>query len=300
MNILNFVLTILGLSLFEIINSVDNAVINAEVLSTMSRRGRKWFLFWGILFAVFIIRGLLPWIIVWVTVPGLGPIGAITATFSNDPAVSTAISQSAPILLSGAGIFLLFLFFHWLFVENKNFGLRHEAFFSRQSIWFYFVVSSVLAYIVWLSLKINPHLAFGAAIGASAFFLVEGFKESAEKQEKKLLKPGRSDLSKIFYLEVIDAAFSVDGVLGAFAFTLSVPTIILGNGLGAFVLRQLTVGNIERIKKYRFLKNGAMYSVFFLGLIMLLDALGAGIPSWISPIITFLVVGYFFLRSRRN
>jgi hypothetical protein len=76
--------------------------------------------------------------------------------------------------------------------------------------------------------------------------------------------------------------------------------ILLGNGLGAFILRRLTVGNIERIKKYKFLKNGAMYSVLFLGIIMVLDSFGRDIPAWLSPVITFMTVGYFFLKSRRE
>jgi hypothetical protein len=113
------------------------------------------------------------------------------------------------------------------------------------------------------------------------------------------LKSNRTDVSKILYLEVIDTTFSIDGVLGAFAFTLSVPLIILGNGLGALVIRQLTVGNIERIKKYIFLKNGAMYSILFLGMIMTLDAFGLHIPSWVSPIVMFITIGYFFEKSRR-
>ena len=69
-----------------------------------------------------------------------------------------------------------------------------------------------------------------------------------------------SDISKILYLEIIDATFSIDGVLGAFAFTLSVP-LLVGNGIGAFVVREFTLHNIERIKRYRYIKNGAMYSI---------------------------------------
>ena len=113
------------------------------------------------------------------------------------------------------------------------------------------------------------------------------------------MQSGRSDLSKIFYLEVIDATFSIDGVLGAFAFTLSVPLILLGNGLGAIVVRQVTIGNIERIKKYVYLKNGAMYSILCLGVIMVLEGFGMHIPSWLSPLATSLVVGYFFIKSKR-
>ena len=98
---------------------------------------------------------------------------------------------------------------------------------------------------------------------------------------------------------MIDATFSVDGVLGAFAFTLSVPLILIGNGLGAFVLRELTIKNIESVKKYRFLKNGAMYAILALGTIMLADAFGYHVPHWLSPAATFFIIGYFFLKSRR-
>jgi len=68
--------------------------------------------------------------------------------------------------------------------------------------------------------------------------------------------------------------------------------------LGALVLRQLTVGNINTIKKYIYLKNGAMYSIFALGIVMLLNAFGVPVPEWVSPIITFVIVGFFFWKSR--
>jgi len=298
MGIMPLLLTIAGLCLFETISSIDNAIINAEVLSTMGQRARKWFLVWGLLFAVFIIRGLLPWLIVWAVNPGLGPVGALTATFSSDPKVIAAVELSSPILLIGGGVFLIFLFFHWLFLEDKHFGLPGEKFIMTQGIWFFAVVSILLSAIVWFALGRNPVMAFGAVVGSTAFFITHGFKQNAEESEKKLLHKHLSDISKILYLEVIDATFSIDGVLGAFAFTLSVPLILLGNGLGAFVVRQITVGNVDRIKKYVFLKNGAMYSILFLGTIMILDSFGAPIPDWVSPAITFGVVGYFFYKSR--
>lgn len=289
-----------GLSLFEIISSIDNAIVNAEVLSTMGKKARKWFLLWGLLFAVFVVRGLLPWMIVWAATPSLGFLGSLTATFSNDPKVIEAIELSAPILLAGGGVFLIFLFFHWLFIEPKNYGLKGERFFHSQGMWFYAVVSILLTVIVWFSMKINPMMAFGAVVGSTAFFITHGFKQNAEQREKQLIgnSRGLSDISKILYLEVIDTTFSIDGVLGAFAFTLSVPLIIIGNGLGALVLRQLTVGNIDRIKKYAYLKNGAMYSILFLGAIMLADSFGVHIPSWVSPVTTFGVVGHFFWKSK--
>jgi uncharacterized protein len=292
-------LTVAGLALFETVSSIDNAVINAEVLHGMGAKARKWFLFWGMLFAVFIVRGLLPWLIVFVVNPSLGFIGSLSATFSNDPAVHESIEASAPILLAGGGIFLVFLFFHWLFLEQKAFGFIGERFFSRQGVWFYAVVSILLAIIVWLALPINPLMAFGAVVGSTAFFITHGFKQNAEQAEQQMLTSNNamSDVAKILYLEVIDTTFSIDGVLGAFAFTLSVPLILLGNGVGAIVVRQITVGNIDRIKQYVYLKNGAMYSVLFLGTIMLLDAFGFHIPHWVSPITTFAVLAFFFGKS---
>ncbi len=299
MDLISIILIVAGLCLFETISSIDNAIINAEVLSTMQPKARKWFLVWGLLIAVFLIRGLLPWMIVWAAVPSLGPMGALTATFSSDPRVIEAIEASAPILLVGGGTFLVFLFFHWLFLETKNFGLRGEQFFQRQGVWFFALVSILLTVIVWLALQRNSMMAFGAVVGSTTFFITHGFKENAARTEKQLMQEGLSDLSKIFYLEVIDATFSIDGVLGAFAFTLSVPLILVGNGLGAFVVRELTIGNIDRIKKYIYIKNGAMYSILLLGAIMLLDSFSFHIPSWVSPVSTFAVVGYFFFKSRR-
>ena len=299
MDIFSAFLTVAGLCLFETISSIDNAIINAEVLTTMQAKARKWFLLWGLLIAVFLIRGLLPLLIVWFTVPSLGLMGALTATFSSDPRVHEAIESSAPILLAGGGTFLVFLFLHWLFLDPKHYGLRGEEFIQRQGVWFFAVVSILLTVIVWFALQANTMMAFGAVVGSSAFFITHGFKENAAQAEKNLMREGLSDISKIFYLEVIDATFSIDGVLGAFAFTLSVPLILIGNGLGAFVVRELTLGNIDRIKKYIYLKNGAMYSILFLGAIMLLDAFGLHIPSWVSPVLTFGIVGFFFVKSAR-
>lgn len=299
MNIWSMIIVVCGLCLFETISSIDNAVINAEVLSTMQQKARRWFLVYGLIVAVFVVRGLLPWAIVWAVNPSLGPIGALTSTFSSDPSVKESIESAAPILLAGGGIFLIFLFFHWLFLEEKHFGLpKIEAFFIKKGVWFYATVSIILSVIVWYALKQNQMMAFGAVVGSTAFFITHGFKQNAEAKEKDLTNKGLSDISKIMYLEVIDATFSIDGVLGAFAFTLSVPLILIGNGIGAFVVREITIGNIERIKKYFYLKNGAMYSILFLGTFMMLNAFGIELPEWLTSVTTFLIVGFFFMKSR--
>ena len=298
-------LTILGLCLFESISSVDNAIINAEVLSTMSQRARRWFLTWGILIAVFVVRGVLPFVIVWAFNPTLKVGQILSAAWSSDPLVQESIHKSAPILLVAGGVFLLFLFLHWLFLEEKHMGLpRTEKFFMKRGVWFYAVVSILLSVIAWFALKESNLMGFGAVVGSTLFFITHGFKQNAELQEKKLLsgvdKKGnvQSDLSKLFFLEIIDTTFSLDGVLGAFAFTLSVPLILIGNGLGAIVVRQLTIAGVSKIKKYIYLKNGAMYSILILGIIMILHSFGFKIPEYVSPLSTIIIIGFFFWKSK--
>lgn len=298
---LGAIFTIIGLSLFETISSVDNAIINAEVLSTMSQRARRWFLTWGMFFAVFVVRGALPFAIIWAFNPSLRVGQVLSAAWSSDPLVQESIHKSAPILLVAGGVFLLFLFLHWLFLEDKKMGLpRAEKFFMKKGVWFYAVVSILLAIIAWFALQESNLMGFGAVVGSSLFFITHGFKQNAEEQERKLLGSTQSDISKLFFLEILDTTFSIDGVLGAFAFTLSVPLILIGNGVGALVVRQLTISNIERIKKYVYLKNGAMYSILVLGIIMILHSFGFNIPEYASPLATIIIIGYFFWKSKMH
>jgi hypothetical protein len=297
MSIFSIILTISGLCLFETVSSIDNAIINAGVLTGMGQAARRWFLSWGILFAVFVIRGFLPWVIVWSTAAQLGFWGAFTATFSGNAHALVAIEKSSPVLLIGGGVFLVFLFFHWLFLEEKYLALRLEKFFYMHGSWFYAGMFVLLIAIAWFALLKTLLMGLGVLIGAGVFFITHGLKKSAEQKEKELSGSPTSDISKLLYLEIIDATFSIDGVLGAFAFTFSLPLILIGNGLGALVVRQLTVGSIQRIRQYKYLKNGAMYSVFFLGLFMILKSFGLRLPEWISPVVTLFVVGIFFRQS---
>ncbi len=301
MDISVFLLSVLGLCVFEVVSSIDNAVVNADVLSTMSARWRRWFLTWGLFFAVFLVRGLLPWLILWATNPSIGPSGAFMASFSNDPHILESVERAAPFLLLGGGLFLVFLALHWIFLEEKNFAFSFEKVLFRHGVWFFTLASLILTWIIWSALHRDPFLAVAASIGATAFFLTHGFKEYAAKAEKELTtKSGLSDISKLLYLEVLDASFSIDGVVGAFAFTMSIPVIILGNGLGALVVRQLTIKGTEKIKEYPYLKNGAMYSILVLGVFMTLESFGANIPDFAAPIATLVTIGYFFWLSKKR
>lgn len=294
----SFIVIVLGLCVFEIISSVDNAIVNAHVLKTMPEKYRKIFLFWGLLFAVFLVRGLLPFVIVWLANPSFGIMEVWSAAFSNSPAILESLNKSKPLLLLGGGIYLFLVFLAWMFLEEKKYAFLAEGFLHRQGAWFYAIASIVTTMTVYFALKINPALALAATIGVSAFFITDGFKKNAEEQEKTLLTShSMSAWSKIMYLEVLDASFSLDGVIGAFAFTMSVPLIILGNGLGAFIVREMTIKGIDFISKFAYLKNGAMYSIGILGGIMVLESYGHEFPFWLASVSTISLLILFLSLS---
>jgi hypothetical protein len=298
--IFHFLIIVFGLALFEIISSIDNAVINAHVLKTLPEKYRKIFLFWGLLFAVFLVRGLLPFVIVKIANPSLNIFQIFTAAFSSNKEITHYVEQSKAFLLLGGGVYLFLVFLAWLFLEEKKYAFLVEHFIHRQGFWFYAISSGFLTIVIYFAVHLNSILALAASIGATAFFITDGFKKNAETKEKELFNPNLSAWSKILYLEILDASFSLDGVIGAFAFTISVPLIILGNGLGALVVREFTVRGINLISKLVYLKNGAMYSIGALGGLMILESFGREYPFWLAPLNTFLLLSIFLYLSYRE
>jgi hypothetical protein len=289
------------LVLFEVISSIDNAIVNAHVLKTVPEKFRKFFLFWGLLLAVFIMRGVLPFVIVWLANANLSLPEVFSLVFSDPELMEKALEHSKPLLLLGGGVYLFFVFLAWLFLEEKKYAFLVEGFIHRQGVWFYAISSFFITAVIYFSVIKSPFLALAASVGASAFFLTDGFRKNAEEAERKLEKSGSmSAWSKIMYLEVLDASFSIDGVIGAFAFTMSVPLILIGNGLGALVVREVTVRGINLISKFAYLKNGAMYSIGMLGGLMILESFGKEFPFWVAPMNTFILLVVFLGLSLRE
>jgi len=298
-DLINAGVIILGLVVFEIVNSIDNAIVNAYVLKTMSDKWRKIFLVWGLFFAVFVVRGVLPFLVVWLTVPGIGFAAAFNAMFSSSPAVAEAIELGRPLILMGAGVFLFLLYLHWLFLEEKKpFFWLDRLIKPQHGIWFFGVTAVMLVGLLYAA-SYNPILMLSAAIGNAAFFILYGFREQAEKQSEQLMKGAGSmgDLSKLLYLEVLDMSFSFDGVLGAFAFTTSVPLILIGNGIGALIVRELTIKSVDKVARYKFLKNGAMTSIGVLGLVIVIESFGHELPDFLPTLVTLAFVGAAFWKS---
>lgn len=291
------IIVVFGLVLFEVISSIDNAIINAHVLKTLPIKYRKFFLVWGLLFAVFLVRGVLPFLIVWLANSELNFGQIWNMVFSGNPELNVYLEKSKPILLLGGGVYLFLVFLSWLFLEEKKYAFLVESFIHRQGVWFYAFASIFLTIVIYYSIQINPMLAFSATIGSTIFFIADGFKKNAEEKEKQLVSQNISAISKILYLEALDASFSIDGVIGAFAFTISVPLILIGNGIGAFVVREFTIRGMNLITKIAYLKNGAMYSIGMLGGIMVLESFGSHFPMWLAPLNTLILLLIFLFLS---
>jgi hypothetical protein len=300
MSLVESIAIIIGLIVFEVVNSVDNAIVNASVLKTMSVLWRKRFLLIGIITSVFLVRFLLPLIIVWISVPTLSAPDLFLAFLGQSDVAAQAIELQKPLILMFGGVFLLFLYFHWLFLEKKE-PLYIERFLKeKHGVWFFAFAAIFLVVVMYLA-RSNPMVMLAAAIGSATFFIVYGLRQTAEESERNMVagSSGLSDLSKFVYLEVLDTTFSFDGVIGAFAFTINLLLILIGIGIGAIVVRELTIKGIDTIAKYKYLKNGALTSIGFLGLFMLIESFKIELPSYVPIIVTFLVIGIAFYMSRR-
>ena len=300
-SLIESIVIVIGLIVFEVVNSVDNAIVNACVLKTMGALWRKRFLLIGIFTSVFLVRFILPLIIVWVSVPNISGSELLLAFMGQSETAYAAIEMSKPIILMFGGVFLLYLYFHWLFLEQKEPLFIERYLKQKHGVWFFAFAAIILVLIMYFS-QSSPLMMLAAAIGSATFFILYGLKQTAEESERNLVQSasGMSDMSKFVYLEVLDMTFSFDGVIGAFAFTINLILILIGIGVGAIVVRELTIRGIDTIARYRYLKNGALTSIGFLGLFMVLEAFHVELPTVLPIIITFLLVGIAFYASRRN
>jgi hypothetical protein len=200
-------LIVLGLVVFEVVNSIDNAIVNAGILKTMGQLWRRRFLLIGILTSVFLVRFLLPLFIVWVSTPNAS-LPTLFGSFvgANNLAETAIVGQKAIILTFGA-VFLIYLYMHWLFLEKKTPLFIERYFKAKHGVWFFAFAAFILVIVMVLA-RNNPLMMLSAAIGSATFFLLYGLKETAEANQQENQNPQLNDLSKFLYLEILDAAFS--------------------------------------------------------------------------------------------
>ncbi|MFE3648219.1 DUF475 domain-containing protein [Streptomyces sp. NPDC059152] len=336
-------LAIVGiLSILEISLSFDNAVINAGILRKMNAFWQKIFLTVGILVAVFGMRLVFPVVIVAITAK-LGPIEAVKLAINDKAHYEALVTSAHPAIAAFGGIFLLMIFLDFIF-EDRDYKWLSWIEKPLARIGKLDTLSVIVALIVLLvsAMTVAPHAAHGAGDktttvllagiaglitylvvgGVSGYF--EGRLEDEDEDEDEeedgagaavqkkgggvgatVGLAGKAAFFMFLYLEVIDASFSFDGVIGAFAITNDIFAMALGLGIGAMYIRSLTVFLVRKgtLDDYVYLEHGAHYAIGALGVILL-----ATIRYEINEVVTGLVgivlialsFGSSVLRNRRE
>ncbi|MCL2037881.1 DUF475 domain-containing protein [Candidatus Saccharibacteria bacterium] len=337
--------TVLVLTLLEVTFSADNAVVNSRVLVTMSPFWQKMFLTLGIFIAVFVVRFAAPLLIVMITA-GLSLPDVIHFLFADPEGYSYHLHAAEPVINAFGGTFLLMIalsFFiddskslHWLRPIERRLARLGQF----HNFTLYFMLIGVAA--IYFTVGPEHHMAvFVAAVLAIVLYVglnllgtklgknrsedersgryakkkngknprTSAAKSTAAKPSPKsslVKKTGMAAFSAFLYLEVLDASFSIDGVVGAFAITSDVILIMAGLGAGAFWVRSITIHLVRRriLSKIRFLEHGAHWAIAFLGGVMMARLYGAHLPEWfvgsLGLVFIGLAVWWSYLMSRRE
>lgn len=274
--------TTMVLGVMEVSLSFDNAVVNAKILENMTEKWQKIFLTWGILIAVFGMRLVFPILIVSIT-SGLGFSGVIDMALHNPDLYSAELNKSSVAINTFGGMFLLLVFFSFIFEEKEIYWLgKFETLLAKvgqlksAEILFGLIV---LMFVYKLAPEADRLTAVIAGLaGIVTFGLVGGLADvmeslgaSEETAEATVDAVKKGGFMTFLYLEVLDASFSFDGVIGAFAITKDVVIIMLGLGIGAMFVRSLTVFLVRKgtLNEYCYLEHGAHYAIGALAAIML-------------------------------
>ncbi|MES2625255.1 MAG: DUF475 domain-containing protein [Pseudomonadota bacterium] len=297
------------LSVLEVSLSFDNAVVNASVLKDMDRIWQRRFLTWGMVVAVFGMRIVFPLAIVAIAA-GLGPIEAMKLSL-NEPEQYEAIVSSAHVGIAGfGGAFLAMVGLSFFFDGEKD--IHWIAWIESWLSKFSSIKSAEIAlllvslYLISLLLPSEDALTFmvSGCLGLVTFIAVEALGTLLELREEALALQGavvRSGLGGFLYLNILDASFSFDGVIGAFALSNNMIVIALGLSIGAMFVRSMTIMLVEKgtLAEYRFLEHGAFWAIIALSVIMLLSA-HFHIPETITGLIGAVLIGASLWWSIRH
>lgn len=305
---LDALVTVIILTLLEVTFSFDNAVMNARVLETMSHFWRMLFLTVGIVFAVFIVRFLLPLFIVGLTANI--DVGAVIKLATEHPAQYTvALEHATPVIEAFGGTFLLLVGISYFIDDEKSsHWLRPiERWLSRvgRIKHFAFMAMVFLTAIIYLTIHTQQAAILTAGLIALALhgvmILIDKiFAGKPKSIRSKRRKTGLAAFSAFLYLQLLDASFSLDSVIGAFAITTTVLLIVAGLGAGAVWVRSMTVHLVEigALKKYRYLEHGAHWAIIALGAIMIAKLYGFEPPDWLTGAIGLVFIALSILSSK--
>lgn len=304
---------IVVLSILEVSLSFDNAVVNAAVLQEMDEVWQQRFLTWGMLIAVFGMRIVFPLAIVAIAA-GLGPMAALDLSL-NDPRQYEAIVSGAHVGIAGfGGAFLAMVGLSFFFDGDKEIHWIEwlEAKLSVVSNIKAAEIALLLVVLYLISLLLSPADALtfmvSGTLGLVTFIAVEAISTILEMRENALKLQGaviRSGLGGFLYLNILDASFSFDGVIGAFALSNNMVVIALGLSIGAMFVRSMTIHLVRKgtLAEYRYLEHGAFWAIIALGAIMLLSA-KFHIPEAVTGLIGAVLIGlslwWSIRHNRRN
>ncbi|HYC53606.1 MAG TPA: DUF475 domain-containing protein [Candidatus Binatia bacterium] len=301
-----FIVAVLGV--LEVSLSFDNAVVNATVLEHMDPVWQRRFITWGIAIAVFGMRIVFPVIIVAI-IARIGPIDAVILA-ASDPDEYSRLLTSAHVSVSAfGGAFLAMVglkhFFdaekdvHWLaWIEQPLTRLGRIASVELG-------VVMLLLWVIGRELPEHEQIEFmvSGIFGLVTYIAVDGLSAilDAESAAATTDTVVRSGFASFMYLEVLDASFSFDGVIGAFALSNNLFIIAIGLGIGAMFVRSLTIMLVNKgtLTQYRYLEHGAFYAIIALGVIMFLKTL-MHIPEAITGLIGAGFIGLAFWDSIRH
>ncbi|WP_329177436.1 DUF475 domain-containing protein [Streptomyces decoyicus] len=332
-------LAIVGiLSILEISLSFDNAVINAGILRKMNAFWQKIFLTVGILIAVFGMRVVFPVVIVAITAK-LGPIEAVNLAINDKAHYEELVTSAHPAIAAFGGVFLLMIFLDFIFEERDYKWLSWiEKPMAKLGKLDTLSVIITLVVLMVSAMTVATDAAHGAGdksatvllsgvAGLITYLVVAGVsgyfedkledEDEDEESEEPAAAPakkgngavvglaGKAAFFMFLYLEVIDASFSFDGVISAFAITNDIFEMALGLGIGAMYIRSLTVYLVRKgtLDDYVYLEHGAHYAIGALAVILLVT-IKYEIPEVITGLVGVALIGLSFassvIRNRRE
>jgi len=301
---LSFLLVGSVLACLEIALSFDNAIVNANKLEDMTPIWRQRFLTWGILIAVFGMRIVFPLAIVAIFA-WINPFQAIVLALADPDEYSRIIAQAHGSISAFGGTFLMMVALRFFVDQEKSVdwfksmerNLRKCG--SMRGFEMAFVLIIIAIFVRYLPEGDRGVFLFSAIMGMVVYILVDGLGNLLDQPQADVAQFGsKGGLGAFLYLEVLDASFSFDGVIGAFALTTNILLIAIGLGIGAMYVRSMTIMLTEKgtLQEFKYLEHGAFYSIFALSVIMFLQSL-LHVPETITGLIGVALIGFALFSS---
>ncbi|MBD3677627.1 MAG: DUF475 domain-containing protein [Rhodobacteraceae bacterium] len=294
------------LAILEISLSFDNAVVNANKLKTMAPVWQRRFLTWGILIAVFGMRIIFPLAVVAIAAR-IGPWEALVLAASQPDEYARIMEEAHLSISAFGGAFLMMVALTYFIDDGKKVdwiatletNLRRLAPIRGMQI------SCVLVFVLGFGTALGGEerstFLYSAMFGLVTFSAVEVIGQLLDRERAARDTARAGGLGAFLYLEVLDASFSFDGVIGAFALTKNLFLIAIGLGVGAMYVRSMTIMLVERetLAHFRYLEHGAFYSIFFLSLIMMAQS-QVHVPEVLTGLVGAGLIGLAFWSSVRE